>query len=139
MVALAAWSMVMLVWLYATRIPAMRAAKLRPGQATKADMEALPKWATNVAANYNHLMEQPTLFYVICISLQLLGETNDINIGLAWLYVVLRVVHSLVQATVNIIPLRWLIFMTASVVLAMLTFHAAMGLGWVNLSWLHHG
>jgi hypothetical protein len=126
-VALAAWSMVMLIWLYATRIPAMQKAKLRPGQATKADMEKLP--SANPANNYNHLMEQPTVFYAICFALQLLDQANDINIGLAWLYVVIRVVHSLVQATVNIIIVRFLIFMVGSVVLGALVVHALMATG----------
>jgi hypothetical protein len=134
-VALVIWSLIMLIWLYATRIPAMSKAKLRPGQATKADVEALP--SANVANNYNHLMEQPTLFYALCFVLQFLEQTNDINIGLAWLYVAIRVVHSLVQATVNIIMIRFLIFMIGSLVLAALAFHAAIGVGMVDGSWLH--
>ena len=132
-VALIVWSLIMLIWLYATRIPAMGKAKLRPGQATKADMEALP--SANVANNYNHLMEQPTLFYAVCFALQFLGQGDEpINIGLAWLYVVIRVVHSLVQSTVNIIIVRFLIFVAGSLVLIALTLHAAMasGLAWFN-------
>jgi hypothetical protein len=137
-VALVVWSLIMLIWLYATRIPAMAKAKLKPGQATKADMEKLP--VANVANNYNHLMEQPTLFYAVCFALQFLaghGEVHPINIGLAWLYVAIRVVHSLVQATVNIIVVRFLIFVLGSIVLVMLTVHAAIGVGMIDGSWLH--
>ncbi|OQW61596.1 MAG: hypothetical protein A4S17_09410 [Proteobacteria bacterium HN_bin10] len=131
-VALVIWSLIMLIWLYATRIPAMSKAKLKPGEASKAEMEQLP--SANVANNYNHLMEQPTLFYAICFALQFMDQANDINIGLAWLYVVIRVVHSLVQATVNIIIVRFLIFIVGSLVLGALTFHAAIasGLAWFN-------
>ena len=134
-VALALWTLIMLIWLYATRIPAMRQAKIRPGEATKAQMEALPGGASNVANNYNHLHEQPTLFYAICFALQFLDQANDINIGLAWLYVVIRVAHSLVQATVNVIIVRWLIFMAGSIVLLMLTIHAALATRIVCFSW----
>jgi hypothetical protein len=135
-VALIAWSLIMLIWLYATRIPAMAKAKLRPGKVTKADMEALP--VANVANNYNHLMEQPTLFYAVCFALEFLelGD-NAINIGLAWLYVALRVVHSLVQATVNIILVRFTIFMIASGVLAALAVHAAAGVGMIPWTFMH--
>ncbi|MGD9967118.1 MAG: MAPEG family protein [Hyphomonadaceae bacterium] len=134
-VALVIWSLIMLIWLYATRIPAMSAAKLRPGQATKADMERLS--SANVANNYNHLMEQPTLFYAIAFSLQLLGQgDHPINIGLAWLYVAIRIVHSLVQATVNVIVIRFLIFMLGSLALGALAFHAAIGVGMIDGSWL---
>jgi len=135
-VALIIWSLLMLIWLYATRIPAMGKAKLRPGQATKADMEALP--SANVANNYNHLMEQPTLFYAVCFALQFLGQgDNAINIGLAWTYVVIRIVHSLVQATVNIIVLRFFIFVAASLVLMALAVHAAIGVGFVQWDFAH--
>jgi hypothetical protein len=135
-VALVIWSLIMLVWLYATRIPAMGKAKLKPGQASKADMEALS--SANVANNYNHLMEQPTLFYAICFALQFLGQgDHPINIGLAWLYVAIRIVHSLVQATVNVIIIRFFIFIIGSLVLMALTFHAAVGVGFVDTSWLH--
>ena len=134
-VALIIWSLVMLIWLYATRIPAMARAKVRPGDATRAQMEALP--SANVANNYNHLMEQPTLFYAICFALEFLDQANDINIGLAWTYVAIRVVHSLVQATVNVIIVRFLIFIIGSLVLAALTVHAAIAsdLAWFN--WPH--
>lgn len=136
-VALAAWSLVMLFWLYATRIPAMQAAKVKPGSATKTQMEALPGWATNPANNYNHLMEQPTIFYAICFALQFLDQANDINIGLAWLYVAIRIVHSVVQATVNIIIVRFLIFSVGSIVLIALTFHALIAVGAVDIHLPH--
>jgi hypothetical protein len=134
-VALVIWSLIMLIWLYATRIPAMSKAKVRPGEATKAQMEALP--SANVANNYNHLMEQPTLFYALCFSLQFLGQTHEINIGLAWLYVVIRIVHSLVQATVNVIIIRFTIFMLGSLVLIALAVHAAVGVGMIQWDFTH--
>ncbi|MBN8608143.1 MAG: MAPEG family protein [Caulobacterales bacterium] len=134
-VALVIWTLVMWVWMYATRIPAMRKAGVKPGQATKAAMEALP--SANVANNYNHLMEQPTIFYAICFALQFLDQTHHINIGLAWAYVALRIVHSLIQATTNFIPLRFLVFSLASLVLAALTFHAAMAVGIVQFNFVH--
>lgn len=133
-VALIVWSMVMLVWLYVTRIPAMSAAKVRPGSATKEQMDALPTWATRPAANYNHLMEQPTLFYAVCFALQFLGANDTYTIGWAWLYVALRIVHSLLQATLNIIPIRFLIFVLASIALGVLAFKAAMAVGMVSWS-----
>ncbi|MBL8548018.1 MAG: MAPEG family protein [Hyphomonadaceae bacterium] len=135
-VALVIWSLVMLIWLYATRIPAMAAAKVKPGEATKEQMAALP--SANVANNYNHLMEQPTIFYALCFALQFLGQgDHPINIGLAWAYVAIRIVHSLVQALGNFIPLRFLIFVLASLVLMALAVHAAIGVGMVDGSWLH--
>lgn len=133
-VALLIWSFLVLIWLYATRIPAMSAAKLKPNQTTKADMEGLPAAVRNVSDNYKHLMEQPTLFYAVCFALQFLDQAHPINIGIAWTYVVLRVVHSLVQGIGNIILLRFSIFVLSSIALGALIFHAALasGLAWFN-------
>jgi hypothetical protein len=78
------------------------------------------------ADNYNHLMEQPTLFYAVTSTLALIGEGTGLNAGLAWLYVALRIVHSLVQATVNIVVLRFAIFMAASVVLLAMAVRTAL-------------
>ncbi|MDX2276314.1 MAG: MAPEG family protein [Hyphomonadaceae bacterium] len=132
-VALIIWSMVILIWLYLTRIPAMSKAKLKPdGKLTRNDMDNLPGTAPNVASNYNHLMEQPTIFYATCLVLQFLGLTDANLIGWAWAYVALRVLHSLVQNTVNIIMLRFSIFVVSSIVLGVLVYHAAIGVGLIS-------
>src|SRR5687768_14546183 len=128
-VALVAWSMVMFIWLYATRIPAMRRAGIDlknrvggTGRALDGVVEDQVQWK---AHNYNHLMEQPTLFYAIRLSLALLGGGDVwINVLLAWLYVGFRVLHSLIQATANIVIWRFLAFLSASLCLLGLTVHA---------------
>ena len=125
-VALVIWSLIMLIWLYATRIPAMSKAKVKPGEATKAQMEALP--SANVANNYNHLMEQPTLFYATVIILGVIGQGEGLNLQLAWAYVGLRIVHSIVQATWNRVSVRFAIFSLSTVALLALALHAAIAL-----------
>lgn len=126
-VALILWSLVMLVWLYATRIPAMSKAKIQlDPTAGKSALAALPANVQWKADNYNHLMEQPTLFYATVAVLALAGGGEEINVTLAWAYVGLRVAHSLVQATMNIIMLRWALFMGSSAVLGALAVNAAM-------------
>jgi hypothetical protein len=131
MVALIAWSLAMWVWLYATRLPAMARLKLRPERGRFArEMNAqMPDRARQVADNYNHLMEQPTIFYAVCVVLQLLGQGDQpVNLAFAWGYVGLRVVHSLVQSTVNHVPTRFAVFALSTVLLAGLTVHAIAGL-----------
>ena len=128
-VALIAWSLVMWVWLYATRIPAMNAARIDTMNlvgGSGADLKAaIPPKAQWPADNYNHLMEQPTLFYAVALVLALLGAGGGINLMIAWGYVGLRVLHSIVQATVNRVIVRFAIFMLATLCLAALTLHAA--------------
>jgi hypothetical protein len=123
--ALIGWTFVMWVWLYATRIPAMRAARidLEAVSRTGAKLE-LPEVA-RVADNYNHLHEQPTLFYALALAAQLAGAVDGISIALAWAYVGIRVIHSFVQATRNVIIVRFYVFATASLVLLLLLLRTA--------------
>ena len=128
LIALVLWSFVMWAWLYATRIPAVRKYNValdphRPPGEFHAQLPAEVRWK---ADNYNNLMEQPTLFYAVAITLALTGEANATNLALSWLYVGLRVVHSLVQATTNVIIVRFSVFMIASVVLLVLTIRATL-------------
>lgn len=121
MLALIVWSLVMLVWMYATRIPAIGKAGIDPAKAQEpTSLDALPIKVRQVAYNYNHLMEQPTLFYALVVYSYLAGQQNAVNLALAWAYVAIRIVHSLVQATVNIVLVRFAIFITGSLVLAVL-------------------
>jgi hypothetical protein len=125
-VALVLWSFVMWAWLYATRIPAMSRAKIeldpRKGRAL---LDELPPEVNWKADNYNHLMEQPTLFYAVALVLAMTDGGDRLNGWLAWVYVALRVVHSLIQATVNLIPARFGVFMAGSLVLLALAVRAA--------------
>jgi len=127
-IGLVLWSFVMWAWLYATRIPAIRKynVSLDPRRSRDEFHAQLPPEVRWKADNYNHLMEQPTLFYAVALTLAVLGEDNTMNIALAWLYVGLRVVHSLVQATTNRIIVRFSVFMISSVVLLALTVRAAL-------------
>jgi hypothetical protein len=126
-IALVLWSFVMWAWLYATRIPAIVKGKvvLDPNHLKEEFNSQLPAQVRWKADNYNHLMEQPTLFYAVGLSLALLGAGEGMTLGLAWTYVGLRILHSLAQALVNIIMLRFAIFMTASVVLLMMAVRTA--------------
>jgi hypothetical protein len=127
-VALVLWSFVMWAWLYATRIPALRAAKapLDPTMTAAQLAERLPPQVRWKADNYNHLMEQPTIFYATALALAVAGAGDGLNAWLAWAYVAIRVAHSLVQATANIIMLRFSILMAGSLVLLWLAIRAAL-------------
>lgn len=131
-VALAAWTMVMWFWLYGTRIPALSAAKVDPDDlvhdSTKGLDQILPPQVQWKAHNYNHLHEAPTVFYAVSIVLAIIGKGDGPAAQLAWVYVAMRVLHSLIQATVNKVKLRFLIFALSSFVLMALVALAIMNL-----------
>jgi hypothetical protein len=127
-IALVLWTFVMWAWLYATRIPAIIRGKIvyDPQRPSSEFIDSLPANVRWKADNYNHLHEQPTIFYAVAITLAMLGAGGGLNAILAWTYVGLRVVHSLVQATANRVMARFALFVLASLVLFALALRAAL-------------
>ena len=128
-VALVAWTLVMLVWLAIARRRAFAAMGISWGTIPRGSRGAnldgkAPDEAQWPGHNYNHLMEQPTIFYAIALTLAMMGMGHGINLWLAWGYVALRIVHSIVQSTINIVPVRFTIFFLATICLLGLTVHA---------------
>jgi hypothetical protein len=132
---LVAWTLAMLVLLIVRRMPALKKAGIDLGSARGGSPGALDTLAANKgfeeraqwpAHNYMHLVEQPTLFYAICLLLAFVGWGDGLNAWLAWAYVGLRIVHSLIQVTSNIIRYRFLVFALSTFVLLALTLHALM-------------
>ena len=111
-IALVVWTVVMWAWMYATRIPAILRMRMRlDGNAPRGEqMATLPPRVRWKADNYNHLMEAPTMFYAVALTLAVAGAGNGHAADVAWLYVALRVVHSVVQCTINHIPTRFSLF-----------------------------
>src|SRR5215813_7851485 len=115
------------VWLYATRIPALSKHRIvydpqRPSEEFHAQLPAEVRWK---ADNYNNLLEQPTLFYAVALTLAFVDPGSGLNAGLAWAYVALRIAHSLVQALINKVLIRFALFAVASLVLLVMTLRAA--------------
>ena len=127
-IALVLWSFVIWGWMYATRIPAILRMRMRldPEAPRGEQMATLPARVRWKADNYNHLMEQPTLFYATALALAVLGDVSSLSVALAWGYVGLRVVHSLVQVLVNTIQVRFALFFVSSLVLLALVVRAAL-------------
>jgi hypothetical protein len=130
-VALAAWTMVMWLWMYITRIPAMQKVPgLNPNAMVGgigADLDkVMPGKIQWIAHNYNHLHEAPTVFYAVALVLAMIGQGDGFNATIAWAYVFLRVAHSLVQVLWNRIIVRFAIFALSSIALIMLVVHAYM-------------
>ena len=125
-VALLVWSFVMWAWMYATRLPAISKLKI-PLDSDVPPRELMNRLPPNVrwkADNYNHLMEAPTLFYAVALTLAVAGAGNGVIATIAWAYVALRVLHSLIQAITNHIPTRFAVFFLSSLVLAALVIRA---------------
>lgn len=133
-VVLAGWTMLMWIWMYATRLPAI--GKLPKDNAPGADVgwtgakldAVLPGNAQWKAHNYNHLHEAPTVFYAVAIVLAMIGQGDGLNATIAWAYVGLRIAHSLWQSLVNKVAGRFALFTLSSLALMALVLHAILAL-----------
>ena len=124
---LAGWTMIMWLWMYVTRIPAMSKAQIDTknlvGGTGKNLDDVLPANTQWIAHNYNHLHEAPTVFYAVALALALIGQGDGVNAMIAWAYAGLRIAHSIVQATWNRILVRFLLVTLSSLALMALTLH----------------
>ena len=112
------WSLIMLIWLAATRLPALSKAGLDLSGAGGRGQDIDPQLPPSVAwksHNYAHLMEQPTLFYAVVVLLTMVGQGDGLNAQLAWAYVGIRIAHSLWQALVNTVPIRFGLFILSTI------------------------
>ncbi len=119
---LALWTLIVLTWAGVSRFQAFSKVgidlKAAPPGGRGVDLEGvLPPLTNWKSHNYTHLCEQPTLFYAVIVFLHLSGGSTDLTRGLAWAYVVLRIVHSFWQSTVNRVPVRFIIFTVATLCL----------------------
>lgn len=122
-ITLVLWSLVMWVWMYATRIPAMQklGKELDNTMTTTQLAGSIPAPQRWPADNYNHLMEQPTIFYAAAIVAAMAGLGDGVVLYAAWAYVALRIVHSILQATVNVIMARFLVFSLSTIALGVMS------------------
>lgn len=129
-IALVIWTLVMQIWMLATRLGAMNAKGLDPQAGARAvDLGAkMPDSAQFKADNYNHLLEQPTIFYATALVLALAGAGAGLNLWMAWIYFGSRVLHSLVQATINKVMIRFMLYMVGSIALAVMAVNGAIKL-----------
>ena len=128
-VALVAWTLVVMLWMMVARRRAFAQLGINWGNIPRGsrgkDLDGrAPDEAQWPSHNYNHLMEQPTIFYAIALALALMWMGGVINYCLYWGYVGFRVVHSIVQCTVNVVQIRFPLFALASLCLFGLTANA---------------
>ncbi len=123
-------SFVMMIWMYATRLPAAKKLEQDGVDVQKFSHPSsiggiFPSKVERVADNYNHLFEQPTIFYAMSFVIWGLGHTDNIHLYCAWIYLIIRVIHSILQATLNLVWIRFCLFMLSWIALAVMIFREA--------------
>lgn len=104
-------TLIVFFWMYILRIPAMNRINMDPQKAQHtSDLASLPNPARQVGDNYNHLFEQPVLFYAIVFVIWASGHVDALHVYLAWGVALLRVAHTLIQCTYNQVMHRFGVF-----------------------------
>jgi hypothetical protein len=114
---LAFWTFIIFAIMAPARFYFLRMKHPQTAAHTKNLKGLLPPWTERVADNYNHLFEQPVVFYAIALSIAVINNIEPLMIQLAWVYVALRVLHSIVQITFNFVPLRFTLFVASWLIL----------------------
>ncbi len=125
---LVVWSLLILFWMAGTRLPAMKKAGIDLGTAVGgrgADIDPnVPPSVAWKSHNYAHLMEQPTIFYATVMILAIAGAATPLLVSVAWGYTVIRILHSVWQATINKVNIRFVLFLLSTICLTFLAVHA---------------
>ena len=109
--------LVLLVWvrLYAVRLTEIRVRRIDPQRLARADEAVKLLENNNAADNLRNLFEIPVLFFAICLALYVTGFVTQMQLSLAWGFVMLRAVHSLVHTTYNRVMHRFLAYAVSTI------------------------
>jgi hypothetical protein len=99
--ALAAWTFLVLLLIPFVRVRSVRRREVGPNDFKYGESQAVPPKVSIPNRNYMNLLELPMLFYVACLVLYVTAGASRVAIVVAWAYVALRVVHSLIHLTYN--------------------------------------
>ena len=127
-VALVAWTYLILARMAFVRIRAGRRGEIVPGDFSLGESERVPAHVTLVNRNYMNLLELPVLFYVACAVIGLTQAPSGTQVALAWVYVACRVLHTLIHLTYNHVLHRLGAFAASNTALALLWVSAVAGM-----------
>lgn len=81
-----------------------------------------PEWLERAVDNYNHLFEQPVAFYAVTISTAIVNNFDSILIQFAWAFVFIRIIHSIIQLSINLVVLRFCLFVAGWMIIAFMAY-----------------
>lgn len=112
-------TLVVWVTMYIQRIGYCIRNRVRTQDLTTPDRvaELIPAPVSYSAYNFRNLLELPVLFYVLCLFLYVANSVDEWYLIAAWLFVALRVVHSVIHCTVNIVIWRFVVYFVSALAL----------------------
>lgn len=117
MLALVAWTFIIMLFMAYKRLSAGFAGRVKFGYFTVGESDKVPDDVRLAGRNFVNLFEMPVLFYVLSIVLYVTHATTEALLVLAWIYVALRVGHSLIHVTYNKIMHRFAFYAVGNLIL----------------------
>ena len=119
-IALALWTFLVLLLIPFVRVRSVRRREIGPNDFKYGESPAVPPSVSIPNRNYMNLLELPMLFYVVCVVLYVTAGTSRLAVIVAWIYVALRVVHSLIHLSYNRVIHRLAVFALSNATLGSL-------------------
>jgi hypothetical protein len=119
----------LVVWfyMYSRRIPFIQKSKMNPNLLTPAELARIsPPAVANPSDNLKNLLELPTLFYALALYLYITNNADSGYLVAAWIFVGFRILHSAVHCTINIVILRFWLYLISTLALWFMVIRAAM-------------
>jgi hypothetical protein len=120
-------TMVVWIYMYARRIPFILGSGVTPGELSVPGRLAQisPPAVSNPSDNLKNLFEIPVLFYALALYLFVTQQVDALYVGAAWVFVVFRVLHSAVHCTVNIVMVRFYLYLVSTLAVWFMLIRAA--------------
>jgi hypothetical protein len=111
MIGQAVLSLAVALRVLAVRVEEMRTRRIAPQSVSNSREVAARLENLTAADNLRNLFELPVLFFAVCVAMAITDLVSPLQLGLAWTFVALRTVHSLIQTTYNRVMHRFAAFL----------------------------
>lgn len=121
-------TLVVWVYMYIRRIAFINRNKISPADLARSGAlaELSPAAVNNPSDNLKNLFELPVIFYALVLYLFVTKQVDTVYVLAAWIFVVFRVLHSVVHCTFNLIMLRFYLYLVAALALWFIAIRAAL-------------
>lgn len=120
-------TLVVWVYMYIRRIHFIRRNHLRPGDLLGARFAELqPPAVSNPSDNLKNLFEIPVIFYALALYLFVANQVDAVYVNTAWVFVGFRMLHSAVHCTINIVMLRFYLYLISTLAVFFMAARAAL-------------
>ena len=121
-------TLVVWIYMYVKRIAFIRSRNLTPGELSVPGRlaEVSPPEVSNPSDNLKNLFEIPVLFYALALYLFVTDQVDGAYVAAGWIFVAFRALHSAVHCTINVVMLRFYLYLISTIAVWYIALRAAL-------------